>query len=431
MKTKTLKQVRSRLDKFLDELLGTIGRSERSKWGAVYVEGLLSESERKTVSAICSRTPKGNSQAVHNFLHSSPWEPKSLRATMTKMALAALKPVEVSIIDDTGFAKQGKHSVGVARQYSGTLGKVDNCQVAVSLHWASEQASFPMNWELYLPECWTKDPERCRKAGIPEGITFRRKWELALAMIDWALENSLPLGVILADHSYGIVTEFRQGLESRKLTYSVGIDGAMLFWRHPAQRSPVPYKGPGRPPKPRYNPQEPPETAEQIAAALPDEAWQEIVYGQGTKGALKAEFAALRVQPAHRYQWNAPEQKMVWLLFQRKPGEKQPCNYFSSNLEESISLSMLVKTTKMRWRIEIDYKMLKGEVGLDRYEGRSWNGWHHHVTLSTMAYLFLLLEQFSGDFPPATLANYKDYDAKSDIGQDGILSIMQKNIQTT
>ncbi len=424
MKAKILKKVRSRLDKFLDNLLGTIGRSERSKWGAVYIEGLLSESERKSVSAICARTPKGNNQAVQHLLHSSPWDSDNLHLEMTKMAMTELKPIEVSIIDDTGFPKQGKHSVGVARQYSGTLGKVDNCQVAVSLHWASEEASFPMNWELYLPKNWTDDPERCKKAGVPENITFRRKWELALDMIDWALQNDIPLGVILADHAYGVVTKFRDGLESRKLNYSVGIDGTMVFWRHPAQRYPLVYKGRGRPPKPRYKPNDIPETAKQIANALPDDAWEEIVYGQGTKGPLAAEFAAIWVQSAHHHQFNAPEQPMVWLLVERKPGEKSPCKYFLSNMDESTSLTMLVKTTKMRWRIEIDYKMLKGEVGLDRYEGRSWNGWHHHVTLSTMAYLFLLLERFRGDFPPSAFANYQDHDAKGDIGQNGILSIM-------
>ena len=226
-------------------------------------------------------------------------------------------------------------------------------------------------------------------------------------MIDWALENNLPLGVILADHAYGIVTEFREGLESRELSYSVGIDGTKVFWRHPAQRYPVPYKGFGRPPKPQYKADEVPETAKQIADALPDDVWEDIVYSKGTtKGPLRAEFAAVRVQPAYRYQWNAPEQQMVWLLLQRKPGEKSPCNYFLSNMDESTSLTTLVKTTKMRWRIEIDYKMLKGEVGLDRYEGRSWNGWHHHITLSTMAYLFLLLERFRGDFPPSAIADY-------------------------
>ncbi|MDP8238568.1 MAG: IS701 family transposase [Candidatus Hatepunaea meridiana] len=395
------------MDKYLDDLLKTIGRSERRKWGALYVEGLLAESERKTVSAICSRCPEGNTQAVQQLLHSSPWNSDSVHLEMTRMAIAESKPVEVSIIDDTGFPKQGKHSVGVARQYSGTLGKVDNCQVAVSLHWASEQASFPMNWKLYLPEKWTDDPERCKKAGVPEDVTFRKKWELALDMIDWALGNSLPMGVILADHAYGVVTKFREGLESRKLTYSIGIDGDMVFWRHPAQRYPVPYKGRGRPPKPRYKPDDVPETAKQIANALTDDAWEEIIYGEGTtKGPLIAEFAAVRVQSAYGYHWNAPEQPMVWLLFERKSSEKSPCKYFLSNMYESTSLTMLVKTTKMRWRIEIDYKMLKGEAGLDFYEGRSWNGWHHHVTLSTMAYLFLLLERFRGDFPPSTLANH-------------------------
>ena len=406
MELKQLIKVRSRLDCFLEELLKPIGRSERRKWGAQYIQGLLSEAERKTVSAIATRSLDNNPQAIQQLLHSSPWDNDPIRLTMTRKAIAELEPVKASIIDDTGFPKKGKHSVGVARQYSGTLGKVDNCQVAVSLHWATERASFPMNWALYLPKEWTEDPDRCKKASIPEEVNFRKKWEQALDMIDWALQNELDLGVILADHSYGVVTEFREGLESRKLTYSVAIDGTLVFWRHPAQRYPVVYKGRGRPPKPRYNPDDPPETAEQIAAALPDDAWEEIVYGQGTKGPLRAEFAAVRVQPAHKHQQHAPEQPMVWLLLQRTPSEKSPYKYFLSNMEESTPLSRLVKTTKLRWRIERDYQSLKGEVGLDHYEGRSWQGWNHHVTLATMAYIFMLLLQLEGDFPPSTLTDY-------------------------
>ena len=405
MDTKQLKKVRSRLDCFLEELLKPIGRSERRRWGAQYVQGLLAEAERKTVTTIAARSLDNNPQAIQQLLHSSPWDSTAIHLALTRKATAELTPVQASILDDTGFPKKGKHSVGVARQYSGTLGKVDNCQVAVSLHWATEQASFPMNWALYLPQEWAEDPERCRKAGIPEEITFRKKWELALDLIDWALQNEIELGVILADHSYGVVTEFREGLESRKLTYSVAIDKSMVFWRHPAQRYPVVYKGRGRPPKPRYNPDDPPETGEQIAASLPDAAWEEIVYGQGTKGPLKAEFAAVRVQPAHKHQQQVPEQTMVWLLFQRTPGEKAPCKYFLSDMEESTPLSRLVKTTKLRWRIERDYQSLKGEVGLDHYEGRSWQGWYHHVAMATMAYIFLLLLQLEGAFSPSTLAD--------------------------
>ena len=416
MNLKQLKKVRSRLDSYLEELLKPIGRSERRKWGAQYVQGLLSEAERKTVSAVASRSLENNPQAIQQLLHSSPWNPDPIRTAMTRKAISELEQVKASIIDDTGFPKKGKHSVGVARQYSGTLGKVDNCQVAVSLHWATEQASFPMNWTLYLPKEWTDDPERCRQAGIPEEITFRKKWELALDMLDSAIQDGIELGVILADHSYGIVTEFREGLESRKLTYSVAIDGSMVFWRHPAQRYPVVYKGRGRPPKPRYNPDDPPETGEQIAESLPDAAWEEIVYGQGTKEPLKAEFAAVRVQAAHKHQQQAPEQPMAWLLIQRTPGEKAPCKYFLCNMEESTSLSRLVKTTKLRWRIERDYQSLKGEVGLDHYEGRSWQGWNHHVTLATMAYIFLLLLQKEDDFPPSTLAHNQENDSKSDSG---------------
>lgn len=407
MEKKKLKDVRSRLVQFLDDLLKPIGRSERQKWGAQYVQGLLSQAERKTVSAISTRSLDNNHQAIQQLLHSSPWDSDPVRLSMTKKAMAELEPVEVSIIDDTGFPKKGKHSVGVARQYSGSLGKVDNCQVAVSLHWATQQASFPMNWALYLPKEWTDDLPRCKKAGIPpDKAIFRRKWELALDLIDWALENDTPLGVILADAAYGITTKFRKGLEERKLTYAVAIEGSILFWRYPHKRVPVPYKGFGRPPKPRYDPDLQPETARKIADALPDKAWKELTYWNGTKGPLKAEFAAIRVQSAHKHQDNGPEQPMVWLLFQRTKNEKSPYKYFLSNLPETITLSRLVKITKMRWRIEMDYQSLKGEVGLDHYEGRSWQGWNHHVTLATMAYVFLLLLRLEGDFPPSTIADH-------------------------
>ena len=394
------------MDQFLDDLLKPIGRSERQKWGAQYVQGLLSQAERKTVSAISTCSLDNNHQAIQQLLHSSPWDSDPVRLSMTKKAMAELEPVEVSIIDDTGFPKKGKHSVGVARQYSGTLGKVDNCQVAVSLHYATQQASFPMNWALYLPKEWTDDPQRCKKAGIPDEVTFRRKWELALDLIDWALKNDIPLGVILADAAYGMTTEFREGLEERKLTYAVTIEGSMVFWRYPNKRVPVPYKGIGRPPKPCYDPDLRPETARNIADSLPDEAWKEFTYWNGTKGPLKAEFAALRVQSAHNHQSNAPEQPMVWLLFQRTKDDKSPYKYVLSNLPDTTPLSRLVKIARMRWRIEMDYQSLKGEVGLDHYEGRSWRGWNHHVTLATMAYIFLLLLRLEGDFPPSAIADY-------------------------
>lgn len=416
MNTKQLKQVRSRLDNFLEELLKLIGRSERRHWAAFYVQGLLSEIERKTAAGIASRFPTGNVQAAQQLLQGSPWDYAPVRQALTHKAIAEMKPVEVCIIDDTGFPKKGKHSVGVARQYSGTLGKVENCQVAVSLHYANEQASFPMDWALYLPESWTDDPERCRKAGVPPDVTFKRKWELALELIDRSLTNGISPGVIVADSSYGSVTKFREGLESRRLTYCVGIDSTLTFWREETQRRPVTYKGFGRPPVPRYFPDAAPETARQIADALPDDSWEDLVYWQGTKGPLSAPFAALWVQPAHGYKQQQPEQPMVWLLIQKTPDKKTPYAFYLSNMDASTPLSQLVKVTRLRWRIEMDYQTLKGQVGLDHYEGRTWLGWHHHVTLTTMAFVFLLLERLRGAFPPSTLTNNSAYDTTIYIG---------------
>jgi len=404
MNAKQLKTVRSQLDSFLKELLAPIGRSERRKWAAQYVQGLLSEAERKTISSVAQRSLENNPQAIQQMLHSSPWDSHSVRLSMSQKVISEMEPIKASIVDDTGFPKKGKHSVGVARQYSGTLGKVDNCQVAVSLHWATEQSSFPLDWSLYLPQEWIDDPERCRKAGVPEDVTFRKKWELALDMVDRALANGIDLGVLTSDHGYGANTNFIKGLESRNVLYSVAIDKAMVFWKHPVRRKPVPYSGRGRRPAPRYDPDILPEAAEKIAASIPDSNWKTIVYGKGTKKPLAAEFAVIRVQPAHHHQFQEPEMSMVWLLFQRTPGEKIPCKYYLSSMDESTSLTRLVKTTKIRWRIERDYQILKSEIGLDHYEIRSWQGWQHHVTLATMAYVFLLLMQFGGDFPPSNLA---------------------------
>jgi len=415
MKPKQLKRVRRRLDRFLEDLLQHLGRSERRRWGAQYIQGLLLEGERKSVVPIASRFPDGNAQAIQQMLHSSPWNPVPVRQGMTRKVSAELKPVEVNIIDDTGFPKKGTYSVGVARQYSGTLGKVDNCQVAVSLNYATEQASFPMDWALYLPESWTDDPQRREKARIPKEMRFRRKWELALDLLDRARAGDIPLGVIVADAAYGTVTEFRDGLEARRLSYAVGIDGTLVFWRKPTVRQPVPYKGRGPYPGPRYDLEDPPQTARQIADSLPDDVWEEIVYGQGTKGPLKGHFTALRVQPAHGHQNNEPERPMAWLLIQRTSDERKPYKYFLSDLEETIPLSRLVRIAKLRWRIEMDYQTLKGEVGLDHYEGRSWPGWNHHVTLVSLAYAFLLLERLRGDFPPSTSPNHQEAAPESHI----------------
>jgi len=416
MNRKQKRIVRARLDDFLEDLLQHLGRSERRKWGAEYIKGLLSVAERKTVTAIASRSLENNSQAIQQMLHSSPWDFKALRLAAARKAISALEAVQATIVDDTGFVKKGRHSVGVARQYTGVMGQTANCQVAVSLHWATLKASFPLDWALYLPQEWTDDPTRCKKAGIPDKIVFRKKWELALDLIDEAREKQIPLGVVLADHSYGVCTEFRQGLVSRNLTYSVEIDKTMVFWRHQVKKQVVPSRKRGCPTKLVYPVDDLPETAEQIAFSLPEEAWQEIVYGKGTKKPLQAKFAALRVQPAFKHHQQGPEQEMVWLLIQQTPAEKSPFKYFLCNMIESTPLVKLVTTTKLRWRIEMDYQNLKSEVGLDHYEGRSWLGWNHHVTLATLSYIFLMILQHEKFFSPPEDTNDSTGDPDCNIG---------------
>jgi len=402
MNKKHRKQLNDHLDRFLHDMLSVLGRSERRDAAAQYVQGLLSEFERKTAFTIGNRFGGLDGQAIQQLLQASPWDPLALHQSLNRKAIAELKPTEVLVIDDTGFPKRGTHSVGVARQYSGTLGKVDNCQVAVSLHYATASASFPLGWSLYLPEAWIADPVRRKKARIPDRVVFRKKWELALDLLDTAVADGIAPGIVIADAGYGVGKEFRDGLTARQLQYNLGITEIAIFFRVPTQRKAVPGNGKYRGKTYyRYDRNLLPEAASAIAVAIPETGWETIEYGKGTRKPLRGRFAALRVQPAAGYDRDEPEEPMHWLLIQKLDDPKQPYKYFLSNQPESTSVVQLVKTAKMRWRIESDYERLKGEVGLDHYEGRSWPGWYHHVALATMAYLFLTIERLNGEFPPS------------------------------
>src|SRR6202040_2269164 len=225
-----VEKCRKRLEQFLMDLLEPVGRSERRHWGAVYIRGLLLNGERKSIEPLADRSNEGNVQALQQFVGQSPWDWMPLWERLSKRMTAELEPDSVWVIDDTGFAKQGKHSVGVERQYSGTLGKVGNCQVAVSLHHVGEQGNAVLGWRLYLPETWTKDAARRQAAGIPEEVVFRKKWELALDLLDQARGWGLPDRIVLGDAGYGEATEFREGLEERGLRYAVGIAPQAGVW---------------------------------------------------------------------------------------------------------------------------------------------------------------------------------------------------------
>jgi SRSO17 transposase len=381
---------KERLKGFLDDILVTLGRSERRQWGDVYVRGLLAASGRKATASMATRVSDGNVQAMQQFIGQSPWQWEPLRKELAHRLVEALQPVAAWIVDDTGFPKKGTHSVGVARQYSGTLGKVGNCQVAVSLHYATDDAAMPLDFALYLPEEWLEE-ERRREAGIPQDVTFHPKWELALTLIDRALAWEVPRGVITADAGYGNITEFRAALAERQLLYMVGIQNTTSVWVD-AGNLIVPSLG--RRGRPRRRPLDTgaPISVAEVSQGLSQEHWQRVTWREGTKGAMTSHFAATRVLPSHSYQHGGGKERTLWLLTEWPEEAEVPTKFWLANLPEGTSLISLVRLAKIRWWIEQGYQQLKDELGLDHYEGRTWQGWNHHVTLTMLAFGFLTLE---------------------------------------
>jgi len=354
------------------------------------VRGLLLNGERKSIEPLAARVPDGNVQAMQQFVGQSPWSWTPLWERLGKRMTAELEPDSAWVVDDTGFPKQGDHSVGVARQYSGTLGKTANCQVAVSIHLVSENGNAPLGWRLYLPESWAEDKQRRQEAGIPAKIAFVPKWQLALEIIDQMRSWGLPDRVVLADAGYGESTEFREALEQRQLRYAVGVGPQVGVWLKPPKPQMLKPKSKGRPPSAwHYGDQRP---LALKAVALKAKGWRTIRWREGSKGWLESRFWAMRVQPSHGFHEGEPPHKEVWLLVEWPESAEAPLKYFLCDLPEHYTLRRLVRLAKSRWQIEQGYQQLKEELGLDHYEGRNWQGWHHHVTLVMMAYAFLTLE---------------------------------------
>jgi len=386
-----IEKCRERLEQYLADLLEPQGRRERRYWSSVYVRGLLLDGERKSIEPMAARLPEGNVQAMQQLIGQSPWPWPPIWERLARRMTAELAPDPVWVIDDTGFPKQGHHSVGVERQYSGTLGKTANCQVAVSLHQVGGEESTILGWRLYLPQSWTRDPQRRDAAGIPKQVKFRTKWQLALELIDQARAWDLRVGVVLADAGYGEVTEFREGLEDRQLPYAVGIPSTLGVWTQPPKRHKLKARGRGRPPSAYHYGEQRPLAVREVAAKA--RGWKHVRWREGTKGWLESRFYACRVQPSHGFQEGEPPHKEVWLLVEWPPGEKEPTKYSLCDLPAHYTLRRLVRIVKGRWKIEQDYQQLKEELGLDHYEGRNWTGWHHHVTLVMLAHAFLTLEK--------------------------------------
>jgi SRSO17 transposase len=338
-------------------------------------------------------------QSLHHLVADAPWDDGEMLAQVRREVLPTMQkhgPVVAWIIDDTSFPKQGKHSVGVARQYCGELGKSDNCQAAVSLSVSTWNSSLPIAWRLYLPEVWCQDVERCRQAGVPEEVAFQTKPEIALQQIRQAMEEGVPVGVVLADAGYGKGTQFRMELTQLGLEYAVGIESNATVWEPRRQPLPAPTRKPGRgaPPKRlQRDADHQPIAVKELALGLPSSAWKEIGWRQGGEKTLRSRFAAVRVRPAHRDYKRSEPFPEEWLLLEWPKKESEPTKYWLSTLPAKTALKSLVKIAKHRWIIERDYEELKQELGLGHYEGRGWRGFHHHASLCIAAYGFLVAER--------------------------------------
>jgi len=396
MTRRQLKTVRTRLERFLADLTRIMGRSERRHWAGVYVRGLLLDSPpRKTAAGMARTMEEADEQALQQLVSGSPWDDDALRQALGLRMSRELAARPSWVIDDTGFPKQGTHSVGVARQYSGTLGKVGNCQVAVSLHLCTDEASVPLGYALYLPEEWAKDAQRRKRAKVPDDVAFKEKWRLALELIDRAMAGGIAPGVVAADAAYGDATEFREEVVRRSLHYMMQASSTLKGWTGPVRPRRRKARSPrGRPPsRYDYGDAPPPQTVKNVALALPKSAWKEVRWREGSRGPMGSRFAATRFQPSHGHTQGLAPQPEQWLIVQWPPDEEAPTKYWLSDLPRNVGLRRLVREAKARWRVELDYRELKDELGMDHYEGRSWAGWHHHVTLTMMAHAFLTLER--------------------------------------
>lgn len=398
-----LKRLDRELTTFVDTLTADFGRPERRTAMAQYITGLLLDGERKSIEPIAARLVdradqiQAMRQRLQQCVVVSPWDAGELFDRVARMLDRDLPELTALVIDDTGFPKKGRHSVGVARQYSGTLGRTDNCQIATSLHLAGERGSACIGMRLYLPETWTSDRARCRAAGVPDTVAFAPKWQHALDLLDAALSAGVRRHVVLGDAAFGEVTAFRDALAARGLSYVLRVPSSLVAWPPGTRFLVPPRRGTTGRPRSTPRPSTPatPLTLAVIAATLQH---HRVTWREGSRGRQASRFAAVRVHLAHRHAEGAGPGPEVWLLSEWPRDEPAPTKYYLSSLPATTPLRTLVRFGKLRWRIERDYQELKGELGLDHFEGRTWNGFHHHVALCAAAHAFLALRRAL--FPP-------------------------------
>jgi SRSO17 transposase len=400
-----------RLRDYALQFAGDFPHPRPALWASVYLQGLLLDGERKSVEPLSRKVTlpgglavKDKEQALQQFVNQSPWDhAKVLRRYRSVMARTFASPGGVFLFDDVSSPKQGRHSVGVQRQYCGALGKKANCQVAVSAHYVSPWGHYPLDLRLYLPDSWLDDQRRLDGAGVPEEERRRlTKPQIALELLDRARAEGLPGRAVVADAGYGASGDFRDGLDDRGLPYVVGVtEDFVVFTEQPAWEHPAAPGAAGVSGRPRTRPRlaeggpRPVALAELAKAAR----LRRVTWREGTKGKLSGRFAWLRVWPAGGWQTGECAGKgPVWLLIEEQADGK--IKYALSNLPEGTGIKAAVRLWKSRWPVEQGYQQMKEELGLDHFEGRSWRGFHHHATMVMLAYGFLLLEKLREEGNP-------------------------------
>jgi SRSO17 transposase len=387
VKAADLAAQRAALIEFAEEMYGSLSRCDQRAKGEQYVRGLLLEGRRKSIQPMAARLPDGDEQALQQFITDSPWDDMPVRCRLARRMTAEIDPAGW-VIDDTGLPKDGRFSPGVAHQYCGALGKTANCQVIVSVNAATDRASCPLGWRLFLPEAWDADEQRRARAKIPDDVRHVAKWQLALDIVDELIAWGLPRRVVQADGGYGDITAFRLGLEERDLEYVVQVKATTSA--RPGDAVPVvaAYKGMGRPPMARYP--DKPVSLRDLALTAGQGNARAVGWREGDRGPLSSSFIALRVRPANDAQRQDDGVLPArWLVAEWPEGKDEPVKYWLSNLPAGTPLVTLVQFAKLRWRVEHDYRELKQCLGLDHYEGRTYRGLHHHLTCVTVAHAFL------------------------------------------
>jgi SRSO17 transposase len=402
MRARELRKLDADLTEFVDDLLDGIGRVDRRASLRCYIDGLLLDGERKSMEPMARRlvASEGEVEAMRQRMQecvaTSDWDTEPLFGRLARKVDSELPGTEALIFDDTGFPKKGVHSVGVQRQYSGTLGRIDNCQVGVSLHLGSERGSCCIGMRVYMPKEWIADQARRRKAGVPDDVTFKTKWEMALDQLDSAKRAGVRDHVVLADAGFGDITEFRDALAERGRHYVVGLQGAIKVWAPgTGPRPPEAFKKKhtGRPRTAHHTGKVKPVTVVELATSIGTAKLKTLTWREGSRGPQRSRFGAMRVRTSHGHVLGKAPGHETWLLWSWPKEAEKPAKFWLSNLPATTSIKRLVYLAKLRWRVERDYQEMKGEVGLDHYEGRTWRGWHHHTALVAVAHAFLTLQR--------------------------------------